>query len=262
MRKIAAALTILLAASGCGEAPAPRAAGPDAGGQISYEGVWELVEGRGPDGAVPIVPGHPITLELAGGRAEGRAACNLYGGRVTVEGSSFTADGLSGTEMGCAAHIHESEQSYYAALPAADHIEVRTDELTLSGPGAELVFRRVPPVPTAELVGTTWVLESLVRGSGPGAVAMSAAPAELRLSDDGTFTGTTGCRDLSGTWAERGGAIHFDEMTAEGSCPSRLRSQDDQVVNVLGDGFTPEIEGRTLFIDKPRAGQGLVYAAA
>lgn len=262
MRRIVFALSLALTAAACGEAadePAPPAAAPTAGS--GHEGVWELLSGHGPDGPVPIVPGHPVTLEIDGDQAGGRAACNLYGGRVVVEGSSFSAGGLSGTEMGCPPRIMESEQRYYAALPAAERIDVAGDEMTLSGPETELVFRRRPPVPTAELVGTTWELESLIDGTGPDAVASSAAPAHLTLSEDGTFSGTTGCRTLTGTWAERGGEIHFPEMTADGSCNERLREQDSHVVNVLGDGFPVEIEGRTLTIDKERAEQGLVYVA-
>ena len=260
MRKTLVLTALVVALAACGEpADAPsRPVAPDAGG---HEGVWELVSGRGPEGRVAVVAGHPITLELNGNDASGRAACNLYGGSVTVDGSAFAAQQLGGTEMGCAPAVMESEQRYYAALPAADRIDVAGDEMTLTGPETELVFRRVPPVPTAALTGTRWELETIVEGDGPAAAVSSAAPAFLRLSDDGTFTGSTGCRALSGTWAERNGEIYFDEMSADGTCEESLRDQDGHVVNVLGDGFAVEIEGDTLTVSKPRAGGGLVYRA-
>jgi heat shock protein HslJ len=258
MRRIVLALTLMLAATSCGETvdgPAPG------GGGSGHEGVWELVSGRGPGGEVPVVPGHPVTLEIEGDQANGRAACNLYGARVRVEGRSFSAGVTGGTEMGCAPEVMRSEQRYYEALPGADRIEVDGDEMTLTGPETRLVFRRRPAVPTAELAGTRWELESLVERTGPDATATSAAPAHLTLSGDGTFSGSTGCRTLTGKWVEEVGEIYFTEMAADGSCPKRLQAQDAHVVNVLGDGFPVEIEGRTLTIDKARTGQGLLYVA-
>jgi heat shock protein HslJ len=261
VRRLALVAAVLLAAS-CGraaDAPAPPGAAP--ADRSAHEGSWELVSGRGPDGAVPVLDRHPITLEIDGSAANGRAACNLYGGRVEVDGSSFTAAGMGGTDMGCAPDVMESEARYHAALLAADRIEVAGDEMTLTGSGTELVFRRLPPVPTARLVGTTWKLESLIDGTGPDVVAVAAAPADLTLSDDGTFSGSTGCRELTGSWSENGGEIFFDEMRADGTCEESLREQDSHVVGVLGDGFPVEIEENTLTIDKPRMGKGLVYLA-
>lgn len=260
MRRIVVVTVLALAGFACGETidgPAPGTA-PD---RTDHEGVWELVSGRGPAGEVPLVTGHPITLEIDGDEAKGRAACNLYGARVEVDGTAFSAGVLGGTEMGCAPDVMRSEQRYYETLPGADRIEVEGDEMTLTGPETKLVFRRRAPVPSAELTGTRWELESLVEGSGPDGVATSAAPAHLTLSDDGTFSGTTGCRDLSGTWLADVGEIYFTEMAADGSCPQRLQAQDAHVVNVLGDGFPVEIDGQTLTIDKARADQGLVYVA-
>ncbi len=237
--------------------PTLDASGDDA----SYAGVWKLESGRGPKGPIPIVRDADITLQIEGGRVSGRSACNSYEGPVRISGDSFAVPGVGGTLMGCLGKVARAEQTYLAALQAADTIEQRGDELSLTGDRTELLFRRVPPPPTAELVGTTWNLETLLQGTGGEATASSAAPAELILSRDGTFTGSTGCRRLEGGWVENLNQILFTSMAARGECSDDVAAQDRHVVGVLGDGFTAEIEGQQLTIVNLRGGDGLVYRA-
>ena len=49
-------------------------------------------------------------------------------------------------------------------------------------------------------------------------------PATLRLSADGTFTATTGCSDLTGTWEAEGSVIRTD-TTEEGDCAGDPQGQ-------------------------------------
>jgi heat shock protein HslJ len=148
-----------------------------------------------------------------------------------------------------------------SALLDVTSIARQDDRLTLTGPGSELHFELLPLVPTAELTDTLWELESLIEGSGPDGVGSSAFPAGLTLSSDGSVTGSTGCRRLEGKWVENGDEILFTELSAEGNCQDELERQDEHVVTVLGDGFTAEIDGRTLTLFS--AGElGLVYRAA
>lgn len=224
------------------------------------EGSWLLTAGRGPGGEVPIVEGYRITLHIAEGRIDGTAACNSYGGQIAIDGSAFEIDEMFSTEMGCAPDVMESESAYTEALTTATTIERAGDELVLSGPDSELRFELLAPVPTADLVDTEWHLESMISGSGPEGTASSAAPATLLLKGDGSFSGTTGCRDIEGEWVERGDEILFTAMSADGHCPNDLQAQDGHVLQALGDGFTAEIEGRSLTV--LNAGDvGLVYRA-
>lgn len=253
-RVVCAVVTAVLAgACGSGGEPAPA-------GDVDADGVWNLVRGESGAAAVPLVDGFPVTLEIEGGEISGTAACNAYGGPVEVSGSSFETGNLVVTEIGCARDVMESEERYLAALDAAETIAVDGDRLTLSGPDVELAFRRAPPVDTEALVGTTWVLESLVDGSTPEAVATSARRATLQLSADGTFEGTTGCRGFSGSWVEEGDRIVFTKMVFEGSC-ARGAAQDAHVVAVLGAGFGVDIEGRQVTLMAVRGGLGLIYDA-
>ena len=83
----------------------------------------------------------------------------------------------------------------------------------------------------------------------------------LELFDDGTFSGSTGCRTFSGEWTEQGDQIaaptwELDEKT----CPAEVSAQDDHVVSVIGDGFIPTIDENLLTLVDP-GGIGLVYRA-
>jgi heat shock protein HslJ len=246
-------VAIVLSASACG--------GNGAAVDPGYVGTWGLTEGRGPEGEVSLVDGYPITLIVSEGEVGGRSGCNGYGGQAEIDGSSFRlTEGLEMTAIGCDPPVMEAEGAYVAALSAADTIRRVDDTLVLTGPDTELRFVLVPPPPIAELTDTVWHLRSLIDGSGPDGVASSAEPAELVIGSDGSVSGTTGCRDLHGTWVESGDQILFAEFGAEGDCPASLQDQDGHVVTVLGDGFIAEIDGQTLTLTS-QGGLGLQYSA-
>ena len=133
------------------------------------------------------------------------------------------------------------------------------DELVARGDGVELRFAGLAPPPTAELVGTTWVLETVLVGDV--AASPMGEPATLELNEDGTFTGSTGCRTFSGDWMEQGDQIQAPSWAMDDTtCPAELSDQDGHVVSVIGDGFIPTIDGDLLTLMDP-GGIGLVYRA-
>ena len=87
----------------------------------------------------------------------GRAACNSYGGDVVVENGDVKFGPLAMTEMACDEAIMASEAAYAAALPEVRAATLAGDQLTLTGPGVELVYERaetgpgvtpeIPPAP-------------------------------------------------------------------------------------------------------------------
>ena len=152
-----------------------------------------------------------------------------------------------------------AEGAYTAALAAVESIGGDGDELVLSGPNVELRFSALAPPPTAEVVDTVWVLETLFVGDVASSPVGELATLELR--SDGTFNGSTGCRSFSGEWLEQGEQIVAPTFGMEGAeCPADLSQQDGHVVSVIGDGFVPSVVGDLLTLTDP-GGVGLVYRA-
>lgn len=220
---------------------------------------WELTEGTVDGGVVPVVDGYPITLSFTDEGFDGTAACNGYGGMYEIAGDQITFSELFGTEMACVADgVMESEQTYLAGLLLVDTFSTTDDSLTLTGDGVELVFAALPPVPAAELTGTVWVLESLVEGDAVSSVGGERAT--LELFTDGSMLGSTGCRNLHGSYLVTGAEVTMTEMTAEGRCQPEFEAQDGHVVTVLGDGFRAMVEDDVLTLTA-LGDQGLVYRA-
>ncbi|CUR60150.1 exported hypothetical protein [metagenome] len=254
-----AALTavLLLAGAACGGADD----GPDAGddpGSSTLDGDWTLSSATG----LALDDAHPITLTLDGDQVSGTSACNRYLGSVTVSGDTVTFGPLGGTEMACSPpSVMRLEQDFLAALQAADSATVDGDTLTLTGPDSTLTFRTTAPVVDAELVGTVWLLESLVDGGGnDGSVSsVTGDPATLELADDGTITGSTGVNSLTGSWTDDTGGLTITDVgsTLIGSTGARAR-QEAHILTVLGDQPTASVEGDVLTLTTG-SGKGLVY---
>ncbi len=269
----AAAATVMgLIAAGCGSSSDDESVAADAPGTgevvddgsasptPSVDGTsWVLVAGGGPAGDVPLVEGYPVTVTFQAGQLGGTASCNGYGGSYRLDGNELVLGEVSSTAMACEPpESMTAESAYLAALGDVTAVDLVGDELVLSGPASELVFARQAEVPAAELVGQPWVLETLIEGETASSVA--GDPATLLLDPDGTLTGSTGCRALSGDYTISGALVLFTTFAADGDCPPELADQDNQVVTVLGDGFTVEIDGDQMTLTS-QGSEGLVYRA-
>lgn len=262
-RPIAPVLAVALVLAGCAAAQGgpsdpsgPSDPGASGGAVI---GDWVLTGGSIDGVDAPVLDEHRITMSITGSTIGGTAACNSYGGQITRGADGLHLDNLAQTVMACEEPAMAAEAAYLAALARVREIARDGEDLVARGDGVELRFAAVPPVPTADLVGTTWVLDMVLVGDV--AVSPLGAPATLELNDDGSFTGSTGCRGFSGEWVAQGAQIQapswgMDETT----CPEELSVQDDQVVSVIGNGFIPTSESDLLTLVDP-GGIGLVYRA-
>jgi heat shock protein HslJ len=249
------ALVAIVAAQLVGCASTPPASG---GGPVDLTGDWQLSSGTVDGAPFPVVDDWPITLSVEGRDIGGRAPCNHYGGKIVVDAQGSRLEMGAMTAMACEDPVMAAEAAFVAALPRIRGGTREGDRLTLLGPGVELVFDRLEPPPVADIVGTDWTLESLVTGDVVSSVA--GAPAMLRLEDDGTFSGGTGCRTFTGRWVQAAGGITPTELAMDQTeCPQDLAGQDSHVVSVL-EGFRPTVDGQTLTLTG-LGGDGLIYRA-
>lgn len=140
MRLMALVTAILVTACG-------GAAGPGSGG-AAPDGDWILRSGTSGGTEVSIVDGYDITLSIDGDDWGGTAACNSYGGTVTVDGSQISPVEVWQTEMACPEDgVMESEAQYLDAFRQVSSLEVVDDELVLRDDPSdtELTFARATP---------------------------------------------------------------------------------------------------------------------
>ena len=152
------------------------------------------------------------------------------------------------------------EAAYLGGLAKVDSARMDADQLVMTGPGTELRFERPEPPPTGEMIGTEWLLESIVQADAVSSTV--GEQATLTLRDDGTFGGSTGCRTLTGRYTIDGAEILATELRADGECPEDVFAQDSQVIEVLGDGFRAAVDGQKLHLTSRGGVWGLVYRAA
>lgn len=242
----------------CAATPAEPSEVPDAGGDPV--GSWQLSAGIVNGEPVRVLENHRVTLTIEGSRIGGTAACNGYGGTLSTAGGRLDIGGLGQTDMACEPQAMELEAVYMHALAMTESIGVEEGDLVLEGPGVELRFTRLEPPPTAELVDTVWVLETLVSGGVASPPGGDVATLELR--SDGTLSGSTGCRTFQGRWIEYGDEILTPDLRMDDTtCPPAMVDQDSHVVSVIGDGFVPSLDADRLTLSDA-GGEALVYRAA
>jgi heat shock protein HslJ len=257
MRSLIALVLLASTLAACGE-PSPT------GGSETLDGAWELRSGVVDGATIPLLDDHRVTVTITGDEIGGRAACNGYGATMQVEGDAITLRNMGWNGMGCEPEVMEVEQAYLDGLMRVTTAQRSGSTLLFAGPDVELEFTLLAPAPTADLVGVNWMLSEIVQGETVTSPAEGADdPADmafLLLRADGTLSGNTGCRELSGEYVVSGDEILFTSFSADGDCIPELRWQDNQVVSVLGDGFTAEIVGDRLTVASS-GGEGLVFRA-
>lgn len=245
-----AVVAIILAACGTNEP-----LGPPAG----LDGSWQLTSGTHQGTAIEPIATHPVNMTFDGSEVTGTAACNRYGGTFDTTGSEISFSEMIRTEMACfPTEVMDLEDNYLTALLSVTGVSVTDGLLVLSGDTTTLEFEELPPVPTADLLGTVWVLDGLV--SGDSASSVGGDRATLELFSDGSLLGATGCRTVTGTYVESAGSIETPTLSAEGECPDDLSSQDSHVISVLGGLFRAEVDGQRLTLTQS-GGEGLTYRA-
>ena len=253
MRIAAAVLTVLVLA-GCSTAAPQSPAGSDE----SLDGEWMLVSGSDATGEFDLKDS-VATLILTGANPGGRTPCNAFG--ATVDGGIGEIDitPTFQTEAACAdADLMALEPRYLDALDGVTSAAVlNPGALTLTGENIALEFEIAPEVPTSKLTGTDWRLESIVSADAVSSVLGNGL---LKLRDDGTLIGNTGCADFTASWKVDAGVVSVSELKfADADCPDDLVAQEDAIAAVFEGPFSAEVRGDQLTLTAVDGGAGLVY---
>ena len=226
------------------------------GVSATFDGEWRLQAGTHQGQPVPIVLGSQPTLRVDGTKVGGSAACNSYGGKLQIDGTKIRITELIQTEMACLDdRLMASEAAYLAALSAVSGSSRTANTLVLSGPQVELRYDLVKPAADADLLGTVWLLDSLINGDAVSSTV--GDPATLQLNADGTFSASTGCREITGRYTITGNEVRvtIDPYDLVG-CAEPIGAQDVHVLGVLNDGFGVQIDGASLTLTSGARGLG------
>ncbi len=198
--------------------------------------LWILVSG------LEVVDGYEPSLLFGSGGHDGG---NGFGADYDVSGTSLTITMRYITTVGCSGDRAAVAEAFQGAIAVADSYEVSGDQLMLRGPTVELVFEAPPAIDFGQVVDVIWLLDELVHEGERLLVEGSVGFIELR--SDGTFVGSTGCRELSGRWqGAAANVVGFADLAAEGTCRPSLVDQDGFVIGVLEGGTDLTFDGEQL----------------
>ena len=184
-----------------------------------------------------LIPGTGIMLIFEAGKFSGSAGCNNYGGTYTTSpGGGLTLNEIEKNAMLCTEPIGimEQEEHFFTALISTRRYLTLNEELELLNEDgiAVLKFTRVPhfsEVSPEDFVGKTW---RLVAAPGLDGVDLG----EFTLSFDGyNFSGTTACRDYTGTYMAVNDRlkIGYLEMTTDVPCAETLLNAEGSYTTLL-----------------------------
>ena len=255
-------LAVLALAAACGDDDdAGTAPGQAGDGDPIGDTEWVLTAAEVDGAPLELLDTHPVTLVRTDDGIGGTAACNSYGGAMTIDGSTIAFGDLFQTEMACdPPAAMDLEAAYLAALSRVDTASVDPAALTLSGDGVTLTFAARAPEPDAALVGTTWMLDTILEDDA-ASTPIAGADASMTIDDTDQVTGTTGCNNFMGELVVGDGAIEPAALASTRmACEPEIMAQEAVVLRVLSEGPSWSIEGSllTLTLDD---GTGLVYRA-
>ncbi len=232
MRRILWILTVGLLITACGS--------DDSGDDLLGE--WQLINGEVDGQTLELVPSHPVTITFAEDAFGGTASCNGYGGVYQRANTAIILTDIAVTEMACSpSETMTLESQFLEGLARADGL-LLADTLSLTGDGVRLMFQAVEPVEEAALLGTVWVLDTLIQGDAASSV--SGDRATLEFFSDGSVIGSTGCRGFTGQYVVSGAEVVITDLLAgPEECPGELASQDSQVISAIEGGFRVDIDG-------------------
>ncbi len=200
---------------------------------------WVLVDG------IDIVDGFEPTIGFESDRRLGGSdGCNNWGGTYRVVDGELRIDNMASEAAGCAEPVMLAANEFTELLFNQPTLRLVDDQLLLEGAGTVLRFEPIAGSPIGDFVGGVWQMSTV---TFDGELRDAKGAAWIVFEEAGTMRGSTGCRDLRGSWILTSTEeVLLTDFGADGSCAADFVDQDGAVVTVLGDGFRVEISGESL----------------
>ncbi len=213
---------------------------------------------------VALVPNAAPTIEFDNdGRSfGGTTGCNLYFGEYTLGTGTIQFGGIGRTEMACEEPLMAQESNVIQVLERASVYNVVEGVLTIGEVGGSALqfVDRATVFPDAELMGTQWIADTIIRGQAASTLVPGT---EVTLHvEANALRGFGGCNDYGADIEIDGNQIRVGQITyTEIACMGEgIMQQEAFVFTILGNDFTFEIDGDRLTI-LDRNGDGLGFQA-
>lgn len=205
-----------------------------------------------------LVAGSQVRLSFQGGTLAMNAGCNSMGGAYQIVDGRLVTGQMSMTEMACAEPLMAQDQ-WISAFVSGAGITLDGDTLTLDKDGVTLTLvDREVVNPDRPLLGTRWVVDSVVAGDTVGTLPVGVIAA-LTFAD-GAVAVEPGCNRGSGQAAVSGGTITFGPIAmTKMACAEPAMSVEAAVTAVLAGEVAYQIEADTLTLTA--IGKGLILRA-
>ena len=208
---------------------------------------------------VALVPGSRIQLTFTSDGVNANGGCNSIGGPYKIADDRFKVTQMASTAMGCEAPLMKQDEWLVDLLEDA-RLALAGDTLTLDNGKIRLtLLDREIASPDKPLVGTKWVLDSIIDGD-----AVSSVPAGVTASMrivDGQLELDAGCNGGGGPVAVTADTLEFGPlMLTKRACQAGPASVEQAVTTVLTGTVSYTVDADLLTIDA--GGPGLVFRAA
>ena len=239
---------LLLLLAGCGARPV-EAGAPDQPAPDPLRGRTFIATAVTADGKPhPLVAGTEVSFEFTDdGRLIARPGCNMLQGPVDTADGKLVVHDLAQTDMGCDQARMEQDSFVGEVLSASPTWELNGDRLTVKSGSTTLdLAPREAVRPDKELVGTTWVLDTLV--DGEVASSMAAGAPEVTLVFDGKrAVADTHCNGVTADYTMVDNRIVFEPgaMTKK-ACEPEIMRGETAVYDVLSGEATYELTDNRL----------------
>lgn len=254
---LTAPLIVAVALVACGGAAAAPSTSPDASADPPAGLDGRTFLSTASIGRV-LVAGSQVRMAFQGGTISISAGCNSMSGSYQVIDGRLQTDQMAMTEMACAEPLM-AQDTWIAAFVAGSGIRLDGDTLTLGNGGQTLTLvDRVVADPDRPLLGTRWVVDSIVSGGSVGSVPQGVTAA-LTFAD-GRVEVEAGCNRGAGSVEIGPTAIKFGPVAlTKMGCVGPAMRVEDAVTALLSDEVAYDIEADTLMLEA--GGRGLVLRA-
>lgn len=193
-------------------------------------------------------PGTIVTLRFDAGRAGGVDGCNRYVTSYTADGANLRllANGAS-TQMACPRPVMLQAVVFMQRLADTQSYRIEGGELQLLGGDGAVLATFAPQEQT--VAGTGWRVTGYNNGRQAVVGVLAGTSLTMIFAADGKVSGSAGCNDYMGTYAQAGELLKFrPSATTRKMCarPEGVMQQEQDFLKSLQMVATARREGDRL----------------